>query len=161
VRDSRLREALLAALADWSRVTQDEEERQRVAKVYQLALPPDSLRPRLLAAVRARDGTKLEKLAKEPAFQELPPTTLIILGNELAAVKEWAAAERILRAGLERKPGDFWLNHNLGMLLKNQQPPRAEEAMRYLTVALALRSDSPGVHLNMGNVLRDTGDLEG
>jgi tetratricopeptide (TPR) repeat protein len=161
VQASRLREPLLSALVDWLGLTQDEAERQRVAKVYQLALPADSLRPRLRAAVDARDGTELEKLAKEPRLQELPPTTLRILADELAAVKEWAAAERLLRAGLERKPGDFWLNHNLGMLLKNQNPPRPGEAMHYLTVALALRSDSSGVHLNLGNALRDKGDLEG
>jgi tetratricopeptide (TPR) repeat protein len=161
VQASRLREALLAALADWVRVTQDKEERRRVAKVYQLALPAGSLRPRLLAAARAGDGAELEKVAKEPAFQGLPPATLDVLAKELAAVKEWAAAERLLRAGLERNPGDFWLNHNLGMLLKNQEPRRAEEAMRYLTAALALRSDSPGVHLNLGNTLKEKGDLEG
>jgi tetratricopeptide (TPR) repeat protein len=161
LRGSRLQEALLSALADWEGITQDEAERQRVAKVYQLAVLADSLRPQLLAAVRARDRAELEKLAKKPAFQDLPASTLVILANELTAGKEWAAAERLLRAGLERKPGDFWLNHNLGMLLKKQQPPRTEEAMRYLTVALALRSDSPGVHLNVGNALLDMGDLEG
>ncbi|HKB36307.1 MAG TPA: serine/threonine-protein kinase, partial [Gemmataceae bacterium] len=128
VRDSRLREALLTALADWSRVTQDKEERRRVEKVYQLALPADSLRPRLLAAVRGRDGAGLEKLTKEPAFQDLPPATVVILANDLAAVKKWGAAERLLRAGLERKPGDFWLNHELGMVLIAQGRSRAEEA---------------------------------
>jgi serine/threonine protein kinase/Flp pilus assembly protein TadD len=161
VQASRLREALLAALADWSHLTQDEKERQRVAKVYHLALPPGCLRRRLLAAVGARDGAELEKLAKEPAFQDLPPATLDILAKDLAAVKEWAAAERLLRAGLERTPGDFWLNHDLGAVLYAQGPPRAEEALRYLTAALALRFDSPGVHNNLGLALRARGDVDG
>jgi tetratricopeptide (TPR) repeat protein len=161
VRASRLREALLSALADWVHVSQDEGERQRVAKVYQLALPPDSLRQRLTAATRRRDGAGLAKLVQEPAFRALPPATLVILAQDLARSREWAAAGQLLRAGLERHPGDFWLNHDLGMLLKHQQPPRLEEAVRYLTAAAALRSDSPGVHVNLGNALRRKGDLEG
>jgi serine/threonine protein kinase/Tfp pilus assembly protein PilF len=162
VHGSRLREALLSALADWARVTQDKEERQRVLKVYELALPADSLRTRWMAAVRGGDGAELVKLAKEPAFQDLPPTSLVVLWNDLAAVQEWAAAERLLRAGLERKPGDFWLNQTLGvLLLDHQEPPRVEEAVLYLTVALALRSDSPGVHFNLGNALSAKEDLEG
>src|SRR5262249_16236489 len=118
-------------------------------------------RARLWAPIRAGDGAAWATLAKEHALQQLSPTSLVIIARELAAVKEWAAADQILRAGLYRKPGDFWLNHTLGMLLKNQQPPRPEEALHYLTVALALRSDSPGVHLNMGNLLMDMGNLEG
>jgi tetratricopeptide (TPR) repeat protein len=161
VRDSRLREALLAALADWGRVTQDDGERQRVVDVFQLALPPGSYWARWIAAVRRGDGPGLVKLAKEPALQELPAAFLVLMARRFAAMKEWAAAEQILRAGLERNPGDFWLNHQLGMLLKEQQPPRAEGAVRYLTAALALRPDSPGVHLNLGLALEAKGDEEG
>jgi tetratricopeptide (TPR) repeat protein len=161
VRDSRLREALLSALADWRWVTLDGGERQRVGNVYRLAVPPDSLRTRLAAAVRRRDGAELAKLMQEPSFQEVPPATLIRLAKDLAGVKEWAAGEQLLRAGLEGKPGDFWLNHDLGWVLQNQLPPRLEEAVRYYTAALALRPDSPGVHLNLGNALKDKGDVEG
>jgi tetratricopeptide (TPR) repeat protein len=160
VRDSRLREALLSALADWQSVTQDEGERQRVGEVYQLVVPPDALRPRLMAAVRGRDSATLVRLMQEPAFRDLPPATLVNLARELRAVKEWTAAERLLRSGLERYPGDFWLNHDLGMVLKNQTPPRPEEAVRYLTAALALRYDSPGVYNSLGRALTATHDWE-
>jgi tetratricopeptide (TPR) repeat protein/serine/threonine protein kinase len=160
VRDSRLREALLSALAEWQRVTQDQGERQRVANVYQLVVPPDALRSRLRAAVRGRDSATLVRLMQEPAFRDLPPATLVGLAIELVAMKEWTAAERLLRAGLERYPGDFWLNHNLGRVLQEQTPSRPEEAVRYLTAALALRYDSPGVYLNLGVALAATHDGE-
>jgi tetratricopeptide (TPR) repeat protein len=160
VRGSRLREALLSALADWERVSQDEGERRRVEKVYQLALPPDSFRARLTAAVNRRDSAEVIKLAKEPSFRELPPASVFILAMMLTQFKEWAAAEQLLRNRLEDKPGDFWLNHQLGFLLYHQIPPRPEEAARYWTAALALRSDSPGVHLNLGNALKAKGDLD-
>jgi tetratricopeptide (TPR) repeat protein len=161
VRDSRLREALLGALADWERVTRDPQERQRVVEVQRLVQPPDTLWARLLEAARRRDGGAFVKLAKEPACQDLPAVTLSVLVRELEAVKEWRTAERLLRAALERKPADFWLNHQLGKALLNQKPPQREEAVRYLTVALALRSDDPGVHLSLGDALFKKGDLDG
>ncbi|HEY7155142.1 MAG TPA: protein kinase [Gemmataceae bacterium] len=158
VRESRLREALLSALADWERVSQDGGERQRVAEVYKLALPRDSLQERLRAAIRRRDLREVSKLAQAP---DLPLVSLAINAKALAGMKEWAAAELLLRAGLERNPGDFWLNHELGRLLQDQQPPRAEEAVRYLTAALALRPNSPGVRLNLGLALHYKGDVKG
>jgi tetratricopeptide (TPR) repeat protein len=163
VRDSRLRKALLAALADWSAVTydtQDEGEVRRLWKVYRLVLPPDSLEGRLRAAVERHDGTDLVKLAKEPGYQDLPPATLVVLARLLVYRGEWAAAEQLLRAGLERKPADFWLNHWLGTVLLNQQPPRAEEAVRYRMAALVLRSESAGAHMSLGDALSIKGDLD-
>jgi serine/threonine protein kinase/tetratricopeptide (TPR) repeat protein len=161
VRDSRLREALLAALGDWRRFTQDEGERQRVARVYELALPPNSLREKLMEAGKRRDTADLEKLVNQPSFQDLPPATVAMVASELDEAGQWAAAEKLLRAAQERKPGDFWLNHLLGHVLSNQGPSRVEEALRYWTAALALRSDSPGVYLNLGGALHDKGDVDG
>jgi serine/threonine protein kinase/tetratricopeptide (TPR) repeat protein len=160
VRDSRLREALLSALLDWHGWTDNWGERQRVVKVYQLVVPPDSLWSRLMTAVRGRDSATLVRLMQEPAFRDVAPGTLTLLAGELAAVKEWTAAERLLRAGVERYPGDFWLNHELGMVLNNQTPKRPEEAVRYLTAALALRSDSPLVYNNLGLALNATHDKQ-
>jgi serine/threonine-protein kinase len=161
VRNSRLREALLSALADWSNFTPDKGEQQRVAKVYQLALPLDPLPTRVLEAARRRDSAEFVKLVNEPSFQDVPPATLINLSRGLAKWDFFAPAELVLRVGLERKPGDFWLNHELGLLLLRQQPPRAEEAIGYLRVALALRSDSPGVHVNLGMAFLRKRDPEG
>jgi tetratricopeptide (TPR) repeat protein len=126
--------------------------------VYKLALPRDSLQERLRAAIRRRDLREVSKLAQAP---DLPLVSLAINAKALAGMKEWAAAELLLRAGLERNPGDFWLNHELGRLLQDQQPPRAEEAVRYLTAALALRPNSPGVRLNLGLALHYKGDVKG
>jgi len=161
VRASRLREALLAALEEWSRVTEDKEERQRLERVLQAAEPePTAFRARWRAAVRQRDGAALVRLPDEPEVRGLPAADIVQLARDLERVNE-LAAERLLRAGQERYPSDFWLNHDLGRLLYRQNPPRAEEGVRYLTAALALRSDSPGVHLNLGVALVKKGDLDG
>jgi tetratricopeptide (TPR) repeat protein len=161
VRVSRLREALLSALAEWAGFTPDDRERQQVERVYDLAVPLGSLWAQLAAAMKRRDHNELVRLAQEPSIQDLPPKRISLAAKNLAALKEWATAEQLLRAGLERKPGDFWLNQELGLLLLDQQPPRPEEAVRYLTAALALRPDSPGAHLNLGIALRRTGDVAG
>jgi tetratricopeptide (TPR) repeat protein/serine/threonine protein kinase len=160
VRASRLREALLAALHDWARVTREEGARQRLEAVLQAVEPPDAFRTRWQAAARRGDKAALVQLAAEPQVQQLPAADIVHLGQKLAEVKEWAAAERLLRAAQERKPADFWLNHNLGMVLDAQGPLRAEEAVGYLRAALALRSDSPGVYLNLGRALSTKEDLD-
>jgi tetratricopeptide (TPR) repeat protein/serine/threonine protein kinase len=161
VRASRLREALLAALQDWARVTREEGARQRLEAVLQAVEPPDAFRTRWQAAARRGDKAALVQLATEPQVQQLPAAAIVHLGQDLADVKEWAAAERLLRAAQERKPADFWLNHDLGNVLDSQGPARVEEAIGYLRAALALRSDSPGVYLNLGVALSAKGDLDG
>src|SRR5204862_187434 len=93
--------------------------------------------------------------------RDLPIVTLVTCALDLERMREWAAAERLRRAALARKPRDFWLNHDLAMLLLEQGGARAEEAAGYLRVALALGNDSPAVHINLGNALRDRGDAEG
>jgi tetratricopeptide (TPR) repeat protein len=158
VRDSRLREALLSALWDWSWYIRDRGESQRVVRVFDLAVPPHSLWAKL---TRAQDNTEFVKLVQEPSMKDLPSRTIVLTARKLESMKAWGVAEQLLRGGLERHPGDFGLNHNLGMVLAEQQPPRGVEAVRYLTAAMALRPDSPGVHLNLGNALRRNKDLDG
>jgi tetratricopeptide (TPR) repeat protein len=161
VRESQLREALLAALEDWLRLTHDEEERRRLEQVLESAeLNVDPFRARWRAARRQRDGAALRWLAEEPAVQILPATAIVLLARDLEKANERAAAEQVLRAGLDHYPSNFWLNNDLGLLLCDRQPSRAEEAVRYLMVAMALRSDIAGTHLNLGIALQQKGDVD-
>jgi serine/threonine-protein kinase len=59
----------------------------------------------------------------------------------------------LLRRAQETFPGDFWINHNLGQALHNGRPPRREEAIRFLTAAVALRPQSAGARFNLGLAL--------
>jgi tetratricopeptide (TPR) repeat protein len=162
VRGSRLREALLATLEDWRRLAPDAAEKERLEAVLRLAEPAaDAFRHRWLMAVRQHDDATLVQLADAPAVQELPVPAILNLARDLTSAKQLAAAERLLREARERHPGSFWLNHDLGKVLLLLQPPRAEEAVRYLTAAVALRRDSPGVYLNLGNALLAVKDMDG
>jgi serine/threonine protein kinase/tetratricopeptide (TPR) repeat protein len=161
IRESRVRDGLLASLADWHRITDDERERHQLEQVLDTAAPPEDFTTQWREAIRRRDGRAMARWALALPAQRLPAAILCNRARELGSVKEWAAAEQLLRTGLESKPGDFWLNHELGLVLLGQGPARAEEAVGYLRVARALRMDNPGAHLNLGRALQDKGDLEG
>ena len=68
-----------------------------------------------------------------------------------------AAALALFRRAQQAFPADFWINHDLGIALSKCQPPQAEEAIRFLTAAVALRPDSPGARMNLGFVLARAG----
>jgi serine/threonine protein kinase/Flp pilus assembly protein TadD len=157
---SRLHNQLVAALEHWIRLKPDVAERLQLSAVLDALEPLDGLHERWVAALRRKDAAALVQLASDPQIQQWPASDICLLAQDLHEVKEWVAAEQLLRPAQQRKPGDFWINHNLGMVLRMQGRSRADEAVGYLRVALALRSDSPGVYLNLGNALRDKGDLD-
>jgi serine/threonine protein kinase/tetratricopeptide (TPR) repeat protein len=161
IRDSRLREPLLAALVDWWRASEDKRERQQIEQVLEAADPANQFRARWREAMHRRDGATLVKLATQQPIEQLAPSTVCNRAEDLMSLKQWATAERLLKAAQAHKPADFWLNHDLGRAIHLQGKKRAEEAVGYLRAALALRSDSPGVHLNLGTALLDMDDLDG
>jgi tetratricopeptide (TPR) repeat protein len=89
-----------------------------------------------------------------------PPEALYVLQRALRQRKANAAALALLRRTQQVYPQDFWVNHELGMALVAIQPPQYEEAIRYLTAAVALRPDSPAVHVNLGLALTSKGRLD-
>jgi serine/threonine protein kinase/tetratricopeptide (TPR) repeat protein len=164
LRSSRLREVLLTAVHDWWRISVavHGEETQRLEALLLAAEPSSaSILNRWWAAVRKRDADALAQLAATPGVQDLPALAIRDLARALRGTGQLPAAERILREAIARYPGDFWLNHDLGMVLFNQKPPRAEQAVRYLTAAVALRNNSPGVYNNLGLALVAAKDVDG
>ena len=92
--------------------------------------------------------------------KQLPVLAIPNLAHDLEYANQLPAAERLLRAWQWRYPGNFWLNHSLGWVLM-QPAVRAGEAVRYMTAALALRSDSPGVYIDLSYALDNSNDAEG
>ena len=72
---------------------------------------------------------------------------------------QFAEAERSYRSALEHDPGlvDAW--RNLGAMLRQQGRPG--EGVICQRRAIELKPDDPGLLGNLGNALRDLGDLEG
>src|SRR5262249_30541156 len=78
----------------------------------------------------------------------------------MAAEKTTPAAEILLRQAQQRHPADFWLNQQLAYCCARMKPPKTDDAIRFMTAALALRSQSAAVHTNLGVDRGETGQLD-
>jgi tetratricopeptide (TPR) repeat protein len=142
--------AFAAALDDWA--TQRRKARPRDTDAWK----------RLVAAARVADPEptrdRLRQLWSEPDLKTQrqpllqlakgadprgwPPASLTLLAGALADAGERGAAVDLLRRSQAEHPGDVWVNYNLAELLENLHPPRTEEAIRFYSVARALRSET-------------------
>src|SRR5262249_37663865 len=158
---------LASALDEWSMRASAEEEASWARAVASL-LDDDPLRRQIREALAEDDLEALVKLAGAPELSKQPAVTLSLLGHvvltkvlrqgpQQAQPGDVNAAEKVLRQGRQAHPGDFWLEHDLGLCLGKVKPPKHEEAVRFLTAAVALRSRSPGAHVNLGNALNGQG----
>jgi tetratricopeptide (TPR) repeat protein len=129
---------------------------QRLAGVARL-VDPDPWRNRLRDALAQEDGQALKPLAAQAEAASLPAPTWLLLGDALAKAGALPDAVRVLRRGQQRHPGDFWVNHQLALYLSQMNPPRLDEAIGFFRAALALRSQSPAVHVRLGAALADKG----
>jgi tetratricopeptide (TPR) repeat protein len=124
------------------------------------AAEPDAWGRQVRAARLETDAVKrqaaLEALAKSARVAELPARALARLAGHLSPPQ----AAQLLRRAQQHYTADFWVNHNLGMVPRKVTPPQRDEAVRFLTAAVALRPESPGAHLNLSNALKEKGQLE-
>jgi serine/threonine-protein kinase len=180
-RPAAVREAVLAAWQEWIDLATTPEYHlpephlDWLRAVVAAAEPADPWARALRAALAEADATKrrqsLEKLAAEVAVSTQSPRSLTRLAKRLddaPAVVRWRyqplgpVALHLLRRAQQQYPADFWINSDLGNGLRADRSSSAAltEALRYLTVAVALRPDSPGAHLNLGVALADQGRAE-
>jgi serine/threonine protein kinase/tetratricopeptide (TPR) repeat protein len=154
---SAIREQLLAVVWDWASVTKDDAALKRLTAVIELS---DSTpwRQQVIAARKRNDQAGLARLAQQPEALAQPPGFLAALGNTLART-DLPGAVKLLREAQRRNPGDLWINHQLAFFLSRLTPPELDEAISFYRAALALRPQSPGVHLNLGAALKDRGRL--
>ncbi len=156
-----VRATLLAALDHWLILASHEKAPEAAWLKQVLALADsDPWRQGVRSAREKNDRQAMEKLAREVDTALQPPEALFVLEMGLQQRGASAAALALLRRAQQAFPADFWINHDLGMALKECQPPQHEEAIRFLTVAVALRPDSPGVRYNLGNALVGAGRLD-
>jgi serine/threonine-protein kinase len=165
-----VREATLAALDEWLDLAvnfpkaKGEPHLTWLRATLLAAEPDDGWRRRSWVALANKDPARrraaLEKLAVQADVDKLPVRSLIQLTDRLGAIGSWDSAVRLLRKAHQRFPADLWVNHNLGRALQQVTPPDLAESVRYLTAAVALRPDSSGFHLNLGNALRRNGQVD-
>jgi tetratricopeptide (TPR) repeat protein len=119
------------------------------------AADPDTWREQLREALLENERPRLLEMAASKEVFRLRPATLHALA--LVLDKEETRALALLREAQRQHPDDFWSNAYLAAQLQAQQPPKVDEAIRYYTAALAIRPQSAGTHLNLGNALKRKG----
>jgi tetratricopeptide (TPR) repeat protein len=142
------------------------------------AADPDEWRRRLRAARVAKDLRAVEGLAREAEVTAQPPQTLADVANFLQENGRPEAAVELLRRTWGAYPGDFWINTHLGLALKRSQPgnfwmnyplgmapagsapPQPDEAIRFLSVAVARRPESAGAWSNLADTFLGAGRLD-
>jgi eukaryotic-like serine/threonine-protein kinase len=163
VRRRAIRRALVAALDEWawirSKAESDPAGWRRLLAVARAA-DPDPWRNRLRDALSRHDVPALKDLAATANAAELPAPTLELLGHALGQAGAVPEAVALLRRAQRQYPGDFWINQYLAFFLASHRPPQWDEAIRFYSVALALRGDSPGVYVNYGLALERKGALD-
>jgi serine/threonine protein kinase/Flp pilus assembly protein TadD len=142
--------ALAAALDDWAAQRRrarpkDMDGWKRLVATARVADPEptrDRLRQLWSEPDREAEREPLLQLAKEADPRGWPPASLVLLAGALAGAGERDAAADLLRRSQAEHPGDVWLNYDLGRELENLHPPRTEEAIRFYSVARALRPET-------------------
>ncbi len=180
VRNSAVREPLLAFLHDWFFWVSD-ENRDPLQDVLDRA-DDDAWRHEFRIALVKKDLDKLNALAHAPEAPDQPPVVLSGLASVMLADKYGNVAPARLRASdraynvnfpedkygnaalalfretQQRHPGDFWINYLLGQFWYQGRP---HEAVGYFRVAVAIRPTSDHAYSMLGRALRDSGDAEG
>jgi serine/threonine protein kinase/Flp pilus assembly protein TadD len=120
----------------------------------------DPWRKAVRVARGRNDRQTLVKLAREADVAAQPTEALFVLAQGLRQRAANESAVDLLRRACDAFPGDFWINHDLGITLLECRPPRYEESVRYLTAAVALRPDSPQVRADLGFALWGKGQTD-
>ncbi|MDB5349246.1 MAG: serine/threonine protein kinase [Planctomycetota bacterium] len=158
VRSSRLRERLVAVLDDL--VLDEPSQRYKYAGIADSA-DGDETSKRFRHAMIERDLPTMRKAAHGLEIGRLGAIRLYVVGNALYKVRELDEAARFLDESRQLHANDFWINLTLTQVLSDMKPPQLARAIPHYAAAIALRPDSPGVHLNYGNARLAIGDVEG
>jgi eukaryotic-like serine/threonine-protein kinase len=148
---SGVKENLVAALDDWILTKQvGSLPGVEPLRVILGRADLDPWRNRVREALVSRDTQTLKKLSLDKEVLALPPTTVHLLGVVLAETGQVPLAVEVLRQAQDRYPGDFWINHDLGVYSYFLNPPQAGRAVAYLRAAVALRPESARVFVSLG-----------
>jgi tetratricopeptide (TPR) repeat protein/tRNA A-37 threonylcarbamoyl transferase component Bud32 len=166
IRQRPIQEALVTALDNWA--LEDLGGQQsgiwrwliRVARLADRNPHRNHIRA-ILEGLESRETLPgLRRLASRPQAVRTA-AYLVLLGSALGEMGDVPAAVRLFRRGQRRHPEDFGVNFQLAFYLEKLKPPRWNEALRFYSVALALRRQNAVVWNNLGTALAEQGDQKG
>ena len=138
---SPAREALVAALDDWSACAVDLDQQAWVLAVVGRADDPDPWRDRARDPATWDDRDALAKLADAAPVAEQRPQLLVVLGVRLRT--KGGDARAFLSRVVLAHPTDFWANVEMG---NTAYWTDKVEAIGYYRAALALRPETASLH---------------
>jgi len=170
IADSSVAVELAAFLDGWAMLSyrlrpHSDLQWKRLLDIARIA-DPDIWRTQLRDALAREDCPALLSLTSSDRTEQLRPWTLSAVAHMLRETGNGQSIEALLRKAVNRYADDFWINQELAFVVRRPKRSggqwiRAEEAIPFLRVSVALRPQSPGARLNLGIALRDKGDLEG
>jgi tetratricopeptide (TPR) repeat protein/serine/threonine protein kinase len=122
-----------------------------------VAADNDPWRVRVRQARAGGNWQALELLARAADVRKQPPSFLLFAASSLPAQMQSTRLE-LFRRIQGAHTNDLWANHWLGFELRKAGQPA--EGIRYLTAALALRPDNPGIYLNRAGALKEAGEVD-
>jgi tetratricopeptide (TPR) repeat protein len=152
------RSHLIAALDECLRqAPEDDESMGKWLATTLIAADRDDWRRGARRAMARHDLKALAILARDVDVRKQPPSFLLVLARDLPA------SLQTIRLDLARRiqhayPADLWANIQLGIVLVESDLPA--EAVRYFTVAVALRPDNPAMYTNRAGALRAAGEVD-
>jgi serine/threonine protein kinase/tetratricopeptide (TPR) repeat protein len=159
MRDSAIREALIAGLGGWMQVA-PAQARERLRDVADGA-DDNAWRRTFRGAALAGDAQRFKALAGQPEALDQPPGVLAWLGSVLEGAGAATEAVALLRQAQARHPDDFWINYNLGhVLIFSPRPHPSAEAAGYFRAAVAIRPRSAEARSILGLALEDQGKAD-
>jgi tetratricopeptide (TPR) repeat protein len=149
---------LVGALDQWTFIrTQLKRDGWSRRLAVARAADPDPARQRLRDFL---EGKNAEIHMVSGQAENWPVPTLLLVARLAKNTPFSASAATLLEKVQQKYPGDFWINDTLSLLLKDSQPPRLEDVIRFRSVAVALRPQSPGARFNLGGALEENGQLD-
>jgi eukaryotic-like serine/threonine-protein kinase len=158
IRSSKVAADLISALDEWAFQQPTKTARERLATIARAA-ETDPIRASIQDALARGDAADLRRRIERPEDRDKLGLQLRAVFQVLLRLDPVGSLPLLetVRGGF---PSDFWINHDLGVAYLVSKPPQAQDAVRCLSVAVALRPNSPGVNVNLGLALKAEGKLD-
>jgi serine/threonine-protein kinase len=154
---------IATAIDVWATIRWELEGSWRRLLEVARATDSDPWRGALRARFGTQDSEELRRLVASSGSASQSVSTLHTLAVALRIAGDRTRMKDVLRDARRRHPEDFWVNHALAASLWNQSTAkfeRPQEAIRFLSVSVALRPGSPSTHNSLGNALSDNAEFD-
>jgi serine/threonine protein kinase/tetratricopeptide (TPR) repeat protein len=163
IRASAIQKDLVAALDAWA----SQIGNPLLARLCSIASTLDvhPMRVAIRDALVRNDRRELQRLLREvsgqPDISQYPPNWLYAIGfNLMSRQGDPDAAIALLVPAQRAYPNNFHMNSHLARAYTACRPPKYIEAIRFHSIAVALRPDSAIARTWLAQALRSHGDLE-